>query len=340
MKLNENVVRFFKTAGRDNLCFTEIPALCAIILAENIFESDFWYGMLIFIACLLFQMSAQIFDDFFDWITSKTTKRQELEQTGVRGVYTKSSHFLTDKSLPRIYFFMALLITIIALLIFAFVSISSKKFLILLFLIPLPLFFLFNYHSRFRKIMNFIGTEFLCAILCSFITIFCVFYTCAKCVTLPVIFIGLLSFFFTYNLLYTASLLNLKPDIMTEKTTMPIILKGANKQLAFSIFLTLFPFILLPLGVYYGILPKISLISELLIFHSIWFLYLIYLFIKEPQKIIKWHFLMGPGKDEIENEQSSLGWYTVRYNFLENIYLIFFLVIILSIINWKEIFIY
>ena len=292
------------------------------------------------LTCVIIQYSAQILDDYLDWVYSKTTKRLELEQTGIRGLYTKAAYFLKDKKLPRIYFYAALILALVAITVFIFVSVNSKNFLLLLFLVLLPLFLFINYHPKFKKIINFTGTEFLCAVLCSFMTIICVFYASAKCVIFPIIYIGLISFFFIYNLLYTASLLNLKPDIMTEKTTMPIILKNENLQFIFSVFLTIFPFILLPIGVFYEILPKFSLIAEVLIFHAIWFLYLIYLFIKKPQKIIKWHFLMGLDKAEVENEQNNIGWYTVRYNLLINIYMIFFLILIISLINWKEIFMF
>ena len=340
MNFFEKTAHLYKNAGHERLCLTSVPALCAAVIADNIFNSNLFYALVFVFACVLFQMSAQIFDDYFDWITSKTTKRLELEKTGIRGLYTKSAHFLADKKLPRLYFCLAILLSVIALSVFFSICIISKNYLTYLFLIPLPLLLILNYHPKFGRIMNLMGTEFLCAVSCSFLTMMCVFYASAKCIIFPLIYTGLIAFFFIYNLLYTASLLNLKPDKMTEKQTMPIILKGENRQFLFSVFLTLFPFVLLPVGVYYNILPKLSLIAELLIFHSVWFLYLIYLFIKQPQKMIKWHFLMGLDKDEIQNEQNNIGWFTVRYNFLENIYLIFFLILILVFISQSKIFMF
>ena len=340
MDLCQKIIDFYKNAGHNKLCLTSVPSLCAIIIAEGIFNSYFFAGIFIMIACIFFQISVQIFDDYIDWIFSKTQKRLELEKTGIRGLYTKSVHFLSDKKLPRKYFYLAILFAIIAIAIFIADSIIFNNYMIILFLLPPLLFFLINYCLKFKKILNFTGTEFLCAISCSFLTMFCVFYASAKCITMPLAVVALILFFLIYNLLYTASLLNLKPDIMTEKSTMPIILKNENIQFLFSVFLTLFPFVILPIAVYYEILPKFSLTAEFLIFHSVWFLYLIYLYIKAPQKIIKWHFLMGLNKNEVENEQKNIGWYTVRYNLFENIFLIFSLILIITFILQQRAFIY
>lgn len=339
MKFINNLIKFYENAGHNNLFFTALPAIYGIILGLNIFTFNLCYAILIFLACIMIQLCAQILDDYLDWIFSMTLKRLELEQTGIRGLYTKCNYFAENKKLPKLYFYAAILLFLIALSIFIYVSLISKNYRILLFLIPLPLFLLINYSPKFNKILKLFGTEFLCASLCSFLTMICVFYASTNCIIISTVYIALIFFFFTLNIMYTASLLNLKCDILAQKITLPVILKNENLIFLFSILFTLTPFILLPLGVYLNILPKISLILEALIFHSFWFLYLIYLYIKEPQKVIKWHFLMGNNENGIKNAHNNIEWYTIRCNFIKNIYFAFSFILICLLLNWKNIFI-
>lgn len=339
MKLISFLVEFYKNTGHNNIFLTALPAIYGIISGLNIFTFNFKYAILICLACIIMQLCAQFLDDYLDWIFAKTLKRLELEQTGVRGLYTKCNYFLENKNLPKLYFYIAIFLFIIAISIFIYVSIVSKNYRILFFLIPLPIFLLINYFPKCINLLRAIGTEFLCASLCSFLTMICVFYASTNCIITSVIYIALTFLFFTYNILYTASVLNLKCDILTEKNTLPVILKHENLIFIYSILLTLIPFILIPFGVYLKILPKFSLISELLIFHSIWFLYLIYLYIKQPQKITKWHFLLGYNENGIDNEHKNIEWYTIRCNLIKNIYTTYSFILILVSIDWKNLFI-
>ena len=340
MEFTDKIRVFLNNSGYNNLFISFFPALFTVILANNIFTFNYISACLAVIVCIFLNMSTKIFDDFLDFILSKTKTRLELEKTGIRGLYTKGSHFIDNKTLARKYFYYSIFFLVIALSLIILTCYILKDCKLLLFVLLLSAIGIINYHPKFKHLLNHTGYEIFAAVSNSFILMLFVFYSSSKCLTFDAFYIALIVFFLSFNIFYTSSLLNQKPDIITQKMTLPIIIKKENLQFLFSVFLTLFPFLLTFTGIYLKILPKISAAVFLLIFHSIWFLYLIFIFLKEPQKPVKWHILMGINTQSDINEQNNQSWYFVRYNLLRNIYITYLFILTISLINWNEIFIF
>ncbi|MBQ7450137.1 hypothetical protein IJS77_01875 [bacterium] len=340
MEIFKKIDNFLKCAGYDKLFISFFPMFCSLVLAAGTFTFNYKFACYLTVAFVLLHLSIKIFDDFIDWIKGKPYNRMELEKTGVRGLYLKCSHFIENKTLPRFYFYCAFTFLFFSVFIIFSVCCMSKIYCALLFLLIIPFFALLNYKEKYSKIILFTGYEIFPAMICSFLSMFFIFWVSTRCITSTLFYISIISFFSTLNIFYTSSLLNQKADIISEKKTLPIIIKNENLQFIFSSFLTLFPFILVGIGIFYDFLPKLSEITILLIPFSIWFLYLIYLFIKKPQQTVKWHFLMGFDGNRDCNEQNNLSWYFVRYNFLRNIFISFYMLLSISFINFKELFMF
>ena len=327
---------FFNNSGTDKLFLSLIPAFCALVSAGNTFLFDFKKGIICFISIIFFHLSIKIFDDFIDYIYENPQNRVELEQTGVRVFSAKCKHFLYDKCSPRVYFYCSLLLFTIGIILTGIINIWLSLF-ITAFLI---LFGFINYHKKFNFIISKISTESLISILCAPLCMLTIFLISAKCITFQICYLSVIIIPLTLSVLLTASLLNLKSDIITEKTTLPVIINNKNIILYLYFIFTFIPYLLVITGVYLNILPKLSLITLLLLGHSVWLFCLIWIYEKEPQKIIKWNILMGEDKYKIQNEQNNVSWYTVRFNFARNIYVTFIILLTISLINWSGTFLF
>ena len=328
MKIIKIIREFFFNVGYDKSFMTIAPVLLGLCLGFAIFNFKFTNGLIIAAACIFFYFSIKIFDDFIDWINSNPQKRIELEQTGIRGMYSKCSHFLNNKKLPRIYFYIALIMFLTAISLVTTTVFFMNNFKILLFLIPVLLFGFIIYNKKFKAVLNFCGYEFFCAILSSVSLLF-VYYAETRYISSTALYYLLIIFFFEMNILYTSSLLNYKSDLMTEKITLPIIIKNDIFKIVISGFLTMFPFVLTAIGIYFKIISLYSSVTLLLIGHAVWFIYLIYLYVKYPQKYIKWNWMMGIDEKSDVNEQNNTSWYTIRYNFLRNIFIAYIFITVI-----------
>ena len=329
MKFINEIKIFINNAGYDKLFLTMLPGFLAIVSASNIFTFDIINGFFIIISILFFQLSSKIIDDFIDWINLIPKELANIEKIGIRGRFDKCSYYIKDNKNPKLYFYWAIVLILIALSIFTFVSFHNnfKMFLPLCFAIIL---LYINYGEKAKKIRTVISSETIIAMLCAPITMISIFYASTRCITFNLVFLSIIIYFFIFNICYTSSLLNLKIDMMTGKFTFPCIIKSQKYIIYFTIFFNFFPYLLTYLGIIFNILPKYAYLTFLLIPHTIWLTYLCILYIIKPQKLVKWHFLMGMDKYKIKNEQEGLSWYTTRYYLARNIFFIYVLILILS----------
>ena len=321
----KNIFLFFNNAGFDKLFLTAMPAFYAISASCFVFTNNLPNSILMFIGIICLQLSIKIFDDFIDLYDGKIEQRLQIEQTGMRGRYDKGIYFY--KNSPRKYFYTAIILSICFLIASIYISFSQKSFLILIFVIFISILGYINYSSKTKYIIKKTGTEFIVAFLCSFGNIFLVFYSGAKCLTPQIAAASLITFFFIFNISYISSILNLKVDIMTKKTTFAAFINNSAMRIWFLIFFTLFPYILTYTSISFNIFPKTAYLTFLLIPHSIWLIYLVILYETKPQVQIKWNILMGPNKYKIIDEQNGLSWYNVRYNFARNIFCTYMIII-------------
>ena len=328
MKFTNFLEKFLDNAGYDKLFLTAVPGLCAIVFANSVFTFNFSLGIIILFSVILIQLAVKIFDDYMDWILGNPQKRLQYEQTGMRGRFDKCKYYLNEEQNPRIYFYIALFLTLISLIIFISVSVIRQNILLILPLILLFVAGYINYSPKGKKILSKTGSEVLLAFICGPLNMLTIYYASTKCITLEIIALSVIFFFFILNICFIGSILNLKSDIMTEKVTFQIILNNSNYVIYFTVFFNIFPYILTYFSIYYKFLTVYSYISFILLPLSLWLIYLIILYIKEPQKNIKWHFLMGADKYATQNEQNNLSWYSVRYNFARNIFVMYSIIII------------
>ena len=336
MNFVKSIKTFYENSGYDKLFLSVLPAFCAFICAGNTFLFDFNKGFLFLISVIFLHISIKIFDDFIDWINGNPQKRAELEQTGIRALTSKCSHFLNKSSNPRFYFYISLFLFIFAIFLLGTINI----WLCLVVLTFLIISGLINYHSKFYKILSKIGTEIIISILCAPVSMTILYFVCAKCIRLQIAYLSIIIFFAIIPVLIIPSILNIKSDKITNKTTLPLILNNKKITLCLLFLFIVLPYILIVSGVYFNVLPKLSLITLLLLGHSTWLFYLLLLFEKEPQKIIKWSFLLGEDKYKIKNEQKNISWFTIRFNFARNIYVSFIFLLIISMIDWSITFLF
>lgn len=327
---------FLNNLGKDKLFLTFIPCFCATISANNTFNFNLINGIIFIFAVILIQLGVQVFDDFIDWITCKTAERKDLEQTGVRVLYSKGNYMLTNKKNARLYFYISAVLILTALIV---LSILCKKIQDYKLLINIPILITFGliyYLPLLNKYTNKLGTEIIIAIICAPITIVSTFYASAKCLIPQLYAISVIFFFMIFNLCYISSMLNIKSDILTKKTTFPMVLNNEKYEIYFSLFFTIFPFVLTYLSISLKLLPIYSYITFLILPQALWQFYLMYKFKKAPQDNVKWHILMGEDSHKIENEQNNISWYSVRYNFARNIYIAYGIILAVSLINFSE----
>lgn len=340
MKILDVLKKIFLSTGINKTFLTFFPWLCACVLASYTFHYNFINSFQVLLAIIFMQLSIQMFDDYLDWVFGLTLKRKSLETIGVRGLFNKCEYAITDKTQPKLNFYSSIIFFVFSTLNLIGVCIRLENF----FLMIIPIFIIFlgviNYHQVTKNFMNTIGTEILAALLCGPITFLTTYYSTSNHITFKAFFISLIFVFFAYYLCLTASFLNIKSDTLTQKTTLPTIIKNINVYFSIYMFIGFLPFLLIIFAIILNFLPKTSYLTFLILPFYIWHLYLMYLFEKEPSKKIKWNFFMGIDNKKIINEQNNISWYTVRYNFIRNIYITISLLLIISLTNIEELFIF
>ncbi len=328
MKIISFIENFLDNSGYDKLFLTSLPGLCAIVFANSIFTFKFAIGIIFFLAIILLQLGGKILDDYGDWVNGNPQKRLHYEQTGIRGRFDKCYYYLNNAQSPRVYLNIALFLIWIFFITLLSFCITDHSLLLLIPIILISLFAYINYSKKAKPLLSKIGSEAILAFLCGPLNMLTIFYASTRCITPEIISVSVIFFFFIFNICFIGSILNLKSDIMTGKTTFPIILNKQNYIAYFTIFFNIFPYILTYFFINCNLLPRYSYLAFTLLPLSIWLSYLVILYIKEPQKVIKWHFLMGADKYAVENEQNNLSWYSVRYNFARNIFVMYSLIVI------------
>lgn len=333
MKIINILCDFLKNVETDKLFLTVLPAFLAFVLASRVFTFNLLLCALAILASVFLHIAAKVFDDFNDWVLGRTKNCFEAENLGVRGLYKKCIYYYNGNIKPRQYFYIGVFLLVMSVIIYSYICYMHKGINILVIIITAIIIAFINYNKKFDKILSKLGTEFLVALLCGPLNMYFVFYAATKCMTKELILFSVIVFFFIWNICYIASVLNMKLDIIAEKLTLPINLNKNSVIIYFCIFLTLFPYCLVYSFVATEILPKIYYLTLLLIPHSVWLIYLVILYIKEPHKLIKCHFLMGPNKYRIQDEQNNESWYYVRYNLARNIFCSFIFITIIILIT-------
>ena len=334
MKLLNYINDFFDNCGVDKLFLSVIPAFLAAVLACNVFTYNLKLCIFSLIAVILVQIVIKFFDDFVDWSKKLPLERQEIEEKGIRGRYDKAIYYLGENGInPKNYFYISLFLLALSIGILIFISFSCRNVLILIPIIVILFLGFINYSQKLKHIIAKIGSETITAAICAPITMFFVFFASSKCLTTLIIYASLIMFFFVLNICFTASILNQKIDIMTNKTTLPVIINNQNMLIFIIIFLNLIPYLLTAAAIILNILPKTSYFTLLLIPHSIWLTYLCIQYIRNPQILYKWHFLMGFSKYSVQDEQNGISWYTTRYNLARNIFFAYTIILIFTVIR-------
>lgn len=333
MKLLNSVKDYFNNCGRDKLFLTAIPSFLAMVAACNVFTFNLKICLLSFIAAELIQISVKFFDDFFDFVKGYPVRRQRIEETGIRGRFDKAVYYLGENNKkPLVYFWATLAILFLTLLIFVFISFYNRNVIMLLPIIIVLFMGFVNYSGQFKKVINKIGTEIIIAFLCAPVCMLFIFYSSTRCITPQIVYLSLIMFFFVLNTCFISSVLNQKVDIMTDKNTLPVIINKPTLLILLIITFGIIPYLLTFIGIISNIMPKLSYFTFLLIPHSIWLMYLCIQYIRNPQVLYKWHFLMGFDSFYIENEKNGISWYTTRYNLSRNIFFSYTIILIITFI--------
>lgn len=332
MKFFNEIKDFLNNSQKEKLFLTVFPSLFVLTLAS--FEENFniFIGLLSIISIVLLHLSINILDDYIDWIQNNPLIRQTNEQIGIRINTNKASYYLNYNKNPRHYFYFSILLIGLSLIICFSIS-HYYKSLFLIFLLLITVFSaILNYTKKFRKAVTIIGTEAIISFLASTVSMSYVYFASTKNLTYNVISLSLIFLFCIQNINYIASILNIKIDTITNKTTFPIYLKKEKSIIYFLLFYALFPYILVNTAININLLNNYAYFTFLLIPHSIWLAYICILHIKFPEKIIKWNKLMGLNKNQIEDEQNNISWYTIKYKLARNIFCIFTFILIVSLL--------
>jgi 1,4-dihydroxy-2-naphthoate octaprenyltransferase len=132
------------------------------------------------------------------------------------------------------------------------------------------------------------------------------------------------------NIEFTHSILDYQPDKRVRKKTLAVLVKSPVALLIFSCSLTLIPFVLILCGVLFNYLSAWYALVLLTCPLGVYLIYLVFAFLREPQKQFSPSFLTQPMENWNRIQQNGLGWFMIRWYLARNLAMYFCLLAIIA----------
>ncbi|MCL2590871.1 MAG: prenyltransferase [Betaproteobacteria bacterium] len=308
---------WFKNSRPHALPQSVLPALFAACLAANQADFSLPLAFLAVMGVIAGNMSANLFDDYFDYKAHHAYYRNVLNREGFRARIGKCVYLTSNQATVRQLLCVSLALMGIAFLIggviFYFrgvtiLTIAAITAMLAIFYSGPPL--RLSYHGLGELVigvifgpLNMIGT----------------YYAACGTVDQSLIFISIPVGLLVMNIIYVHSMLDVIADKKTGKQTLAVFLERPWAMLAVLFFVLFLPFFIIGYGIWRGSLPVSHIALMLALPMAVSLFYMMTVFYRKPEKRFEPKPWMGFMRGWRQIEAIGIGWFMIRWFLARNL---------------------
>ncbi|MDR2014050.1 MAG: prenyltransferase [Azoarcus sp.] len=308
---------WFKNSRPHALPQSVLPALFAVCLAANQSEFSFPLAFLAVMGVIVGNMSANLFDDYFDYKAHHAHYRNLLSREGFRARIGKCTYLTsgqaTDRQLLGVSLALMGITFLIGSVVFYFrgvviLYVAAITTVLIIFYSAPPL--RLSYHGLGEVVigvvfgpLNMIGT----------------YYAACGAIDQTLIFISIPVGLLVMNIIYVHSMLDVVADKKTGKHTLAVFLDRPPVMLAVLFFILFLPFLIIGYGIWSGSLSVFHAALILTLPMAIGLFRMMTVFYKNPEQKFKPKPWMGSMRGWQQVETIGIGWFMIRWFLARNL---------------------
>lgn len=304
-----------------------LPSIVAFCMAVNYDSHSVLLGILAIFGVIAAHLSVNLFDDYFDFVNTNKTSREEIaEETSFVRV-AKSPYLYSGEVSPKKLFFVASAFAAFALLlgciIFFYRGITPL-------IIALIAGFLGFFYSAAPLKLCYHGLgEIVTGLIFGPLLMGGVFYSATGSFTPEMWVISAVVGLLVINILFTHSIMDFNPDKMVGKKTLAGVLKSKKLNLTASFIFNFTPYIIIAISIIMDIISPLNWIIFAILPLSIYLFHLLYQFCYNPDRQFSRKWWLGPMENWNVIEEHKMEWFAIRWYLSRNILQFFCLLFVI-----------
>ncbi|MDR2207985.1 MAG: prenyltransferase [Azoarcus sp.] len=308
---------WFKNSRPHALPQSVLPALFAVCLAANQTDFSIFLAFLAVMGVIVGNMSANLFDDYFDYKAHHAHYRNTLNREGFRARIGKCVYLTSGKATVGQLLGVSLALMAVTFLIGGIVFYFRGVLILYIAAIATVLIFFYSgpplrlsYHGLGEVVigvvfgpLNMIGT----------------YYAACGTIDQTLVFISIPVGLLVMNIIYVHSMLDVVADKKTGKHTLAVFLDRPPAMLAVLFFILFFPFLIIAYGIWNGSLSvsHVALILALPMAGGLF--HMMAVFYKNPEQKFEPKPWMGFMRGWQQVETIGTGWFMIRWFLARNL---------------------
>ena len=324
-----NKLKFWYTNARPiSLPQSLLPALTAVALSYGA-ESFNWIAAIASVIGVVFlHLSLNLFDDWFDYHQGSAEARQKVANEGFRGRIVKYPYLTSGEATPKQLLIAALSFMAMA-AITGTVVIAIRGWNIAWWIIGAAITGI-SYSGAPLKLAYHGFGEFVIFVMFGPLLMTGVYFAITGGIDWKIITLSSAVGLLVTNIVYTHSVLDAVPDQKMGKKTMAHLMGGKKGQIALSVAINTFPYIIVVTAVALKMLHYAYLAVLLVMPISLWIAKSLNDFVNHKKTSLDPKPWMGPMGEWEKYKQAGIDWFLLRWLTARNVTMNFCLIIIIA----------
>ncbi len=330
----KNFKAWFENARPIALPQSILPAITAVAIsfsyAENHnVEFSIVFSILAIIGVAFCHLAANLLDDYFDYKSQGLDYRREVSHKGIRSRIHKCP-YLSDGSNTINQLLAACIVFLGIVAIIGGITWLYRGNVILLISAVAGLLAISYSGFPFRFSYKGLG-EVVIGLMFGPLAMLGAFYAAVGTFDEMLFYFSIPLGLLVINIIYTHSIIDIEADKEANKRTLAVLIGNKKAMIFVSFLINLLPFIIIALGVVFGLISAWYLLVFLTLPMAIHLLYLLIQFQKHPHKEFSPRLWMGPFEKWEAKKEAGIGWFLIRWMLARN--LVTFFGIIITIVS-------
>ncbi|MDR0686014.1 MAG: prenyltransferase [Dysgonamonadaceae bacterium] len=330
-----NVIKFwYKNARPQSLPQSILPATAAFVTSTSNPNFVWWLGLLSIAGVGLEHLSINLFDDYFDYRVKKSDFRDRLAHKGIRARIHKCRYLVSGQTTPN-KLLVACLVTGGTAALSGFIILYFRG--VTVFYIAAAAALIGVMYSGPPLKLSYRGLgEATIGLMFGPLSMVGVYFSSCGQIDPSVLFISIPVGLLVANIIYVHSIMDYEPDLAVGKVTLAVALKTKPAMIAALAIILTATYISIVAGIIFGSLSPYYLLTMATIPIAIRLFYLMVQFVKNPERQFDPEWWLGPFGDFENIKKIGIGWFMVRWITARNLLSFFCLIIMLTVIVFKN----
>jgi 1,4-dihydroxy-2-naphthoate octaprenyltransferase len=308
---------WFKNSRPHSLPQSVLPALLAVCLAARQTGFSLPLAFLAVMGVIVGHMSANLFDDYFDYKAHHANYRNVLNREGFRARIGKCVYITSGQATVKQLLGVSLVLMMVAIMIGSVIFYFRGTVILTVTAIAAALIIFYSgpplrlsYHGLGELVigiifgpLNMIGTH----------------YAACGAIDPTLIFISIPVGLLVMNIIYVHSMLDVVTDRKTGKHTLAVFLRRPPLMLTVLFFILFLPFLIIGYGIWRGNLPVSYAALMLVLPMAAGLFHMMTVFYKNPDHKFEPKLWMGSMRRWQQVESIGIGWFMIRWFLARNL---------------------